>query len=533
MKIDNIKTAFLQSKNWRNKGLVTEWVALVFGLLLLLVFIGLWFLSEKQAVINRVNENLALQAERVKSSLDRQLLSIHFAHINIKNEVSDGLATQTDRTPFIYKRLNAFTQILPLSEDVKLIDTQGAVRIMSDNSPKALTPAEASLLNQLVANKPSNFFYMLRDAKKLDSLQLFYASKMKTPDKKFHGLLITKLSNDHLAVLLSEVFIAADTRVGIVNSSGLIVAAAKNNLNLLGRNLVSYDSTLKHHLESGMETSLFQTDVNSTGERRLVMMQSFVPSHTELNENITIVISRNLDTVLASLHSLTTKLIFFYLFIVLVSFVALFAVQIKRKDAYTQIQLAQDELLVTNQELAKANTQLTRQSHQLELLAFQDGLTGIANRRLLDEKLDAAWQTCLEAQQPLAFIMLDIDYFKKYNDHYGHQQGDVCLRKVAAKLAEKFMWPEGKLARFGGEEFACLLPNASLEEAVKVAEKLRQAVASLRLEHINSDVINYVTLSLGAASFVPTEDKRLADLVEAADAALYQAKAAGRNQVAS
>lgn len=531
--MEKISTTFLQSKRWRNKGLITEWLTLAFGLLLLLAFIGIWFLSEKKAIVNRVNENLVLQAQRVASSLERQLNSIHYGHINIKNELEEGLATQTDRTPFIYKRLNAFTQILPLAQDIKLINAQGQLEAASDNAPTHLSQAEENLLQESLNEPPKNIFYLLKESNSPGHLQLFFANKLTTPNKEFYGLFITRLSNDHLAVLLNEVFIAADTRVGIVNSEGLILAAAENNFNLLGKRLISYNTTLKKHLDLGAETSLFETDVNSTGERRLVIMYNFLPNQPQLNENLTIVISRNVETLLAGLHRLTAKLLVFYIFLATLSWAALFFVQRKRKDAYKQIQQAQDKLLISNEELEKANAKLTRQSHQLELLAFQDGLTGIANRRSLDDNLDEAWQACLTAKQPLAFIMLDIDFFKKYNDHYGHQQGDKCLRQIAAVLAETFVWPTGKLARFGGEEFACFMPNASLAVAVEFAEKLRLAIAVLNLPHAKSEAAPHVTLSLGVACLEPNGKNGLAELIKTADLALYKAKQNGRNQVAS
>lgn len=533
MKIDNIKTAFSQSKNWRNKGLVTEWVALVFGLLLLLVFIGLWFLSEKQAVINRVNDNLVSQANRVAANLERQLLATHFAHLNIKIEVQEGLATQTNRTPFIYKRLNAFTQILPLVKNVKLADTQGKIKIASDNAATQLSSSEAELLQQLKKQKPNNLFFLINEITATDQFQLFFANQLTTPENKLHGLLITQFNTDHLAVLLDEAFIAKDTRALILNSQGIAIAAAEANSNLVGQNFYNFGNALKQHLESGAQVSLVKTNETTRKDERLIIHHNFQPNHPQINDDLIIVISRSLSDVLASLNKLTKKLITIYFFIALVSFIGLHFAQRKRKEAYDQIQLTQEELVATNKELADANSKLTRQSHQLELLAFQDGLTAIANRRSLDDNLDAAWQNCLKTQEPLAFIMLDIDFFKKYNDHYGHQQGDICLRQVAAVLAETFIWPKGKLARFGGEEFACLMPNASLEDALKQADELRLAVAALNLPHIESSVASHVTLSLGVAYLQPSANTSLAQLVRAADTALYKAKQSGRNQVAS
>jgi len=176
------------------------------------------------------------------------------------------------------------------------------------------------------------------------------------------------------------------------------------------------------------------------------------------------------------------------------------------------------------QKLAAANLELER-------LSSLDGLTGIANRRYFDAAFDREWRRAMRETEPLSLIMCDVDYFKLYNDCYGHQPGDACLKLVASTLADAMQRPTDLVARYGGEEFVVLLPGTHARGAIRVAERVRQAVLDLQLPHENSDVHDCVTISLGAATVAPMLKHQPAELLLAADQALYAAKEAGRNRV--
>ena len=170
---------------------------------------------------------------------------------------------------------------------------------------------------------------------------------------------------------------------------------------------------------------------------------------------------------------------------------------------------------------------------ELMRMSYFDGLTGIANRRYFEDIAQREWRRALREESPLSLIMVDIDFFKNYNDIYGHLSGDECLGKVAATLKENLKRPGDMIARYGGEEFVILLPDTDVKNAGTLAEMLRHSIESLGIDHLESNVSESVTISLGVASRIPNEDTSLPDLISDADRALYRAKNAGRNRVSS
>jgi diguanylate cyclase (GGDEF)-like protein/PAS domain S-box-containing protein len=175
---------------------------------------------------------------------------------------------------------------------------------------------------------------------------------------------------------------------------------------------------------------------------------------------------------------------------------------------------------------------LEKANKELEQLAAIDGLTQVANRRIFDERFQQEWLRMKREKQPFSLILCDIDFFKRYNDHYGHQLGDDCLKAVAACIKDSVHRPSDLVARYGGEEFGILLPNTPFEGAYHMAEKIREAVLKMNREHAASAVGNSVTLSLGVATVIPAEESGSAEkLLKSADKALYASKTAGRNRV--
>lgn len=185
------------------------------------------------------------------------------------------------------------------------------------------------------------------------------------------------------------------------------------------------------------------------------------------------------------------------------------------------------------QRLREMSQQLQDVNRALVKLSSLDALTGIANRRSFDTALEREWQRGLRDSRPLALILGDIDFFKRYNDTYGHQGGDACLQSVARALAQASRRPTDVVARFGGEEFALLFPDTAVGAAVEIAATILRDVRALGIPHASSEVADHVTMSLGVSVCMPAHALTSDRLIEAADAALYRAKSEGRNRAAA
>lgn len=201
-----------------------------------------------------------------------------------------------------------------------------------------------------------------------------------------------------------------------------------------------------------------------------------------------------------------------------------------QREAELALERSRDQLATLVDE---RTAELKAANARLERLSRHDPLTGLANRRWFDEIKETEYRRAMRSGQPLAVLMCDVDHFKAFNDRYGHGEGDECLRSIAEVMSTLFCRPGELCARLGGEEFAIILPATDTGQARMAAERLRQSIAALAIPHGASPVGPYVTLSIGIAQLDSTAMEAFDQLLQRADQALYRAKAAGRDQVAS
>jgi len=192
--------------------------------------------------------------------------------------------------------------------------------------------------------------------------------------------------------------------------------------------------------------------------------------------------------------------------------------------------IAMKRIVAMRNQLITVTAELAWETEKAQHIANQDGLTGLANRRYLNEVLDAEIKRAARSGQPLTVIMIDIDHFKQYNDHFGHLAGDDVLRKVARQFVSKVNRAGDLVARYGGEEFCIVLPNTETRGGGELAEELRRGVLEARIPHAE-EVAPWLSISLGIASRVPNAQDSVEELIAAADKALYEAKLNGRNRV--
>jgi diguanylate cyclase (GGDEF)-like protein/PAS domain S-box-containing protein len=182
-------------------------------------------------------------------------------------------------------------------------------------------------------------------------------------------------------------------------------------------------------------------------------------------------------------------------------------------------------------ERKKTEEKLLALQKELEALSFKDGLTGIANRRQFDACLAREWESARSNQRPLSLVLVDVDFFKQYNDLYGHLQGDTCLTTLAQTLSLALVGPRDLVARYGGEEFILVLPDTDLAGAQRVAERCQRLIEKLAIAHAQSPHGQRVTISLGVGTAVPGEGMAPTELMQTVDRLLYQAKQNGRNRI--
>ena len=201
------------------------------------------------------------------------------------------------------------------------------------------------------------------------------------------------------------------------------------------------------------------------------------------------------------------------------------------KRRYRELARLHGQLAASQQALLRSEGQLREANALLSELSIRDGLTGLYNRRRFDEVFDMEWRRSMRSMRPLALLMIDVDHFKDLNDSYGHQRGDDCLREIARVLEDQPRRGHDMVARFGGEEFAVLLPGADVPGALRVAENIRRAVEGQKMEHKRSPTGPCVTVSVGVSSRTPQVGETPETMLYDADMALYMAKQLGRNRV--
>lgn len=192
----------------------------------------------------------------------------------------------------------------------------------------------------------------------------------------------------------------------------------------------------------------------------------------------------------------------------------------KQMDDFNNKKLIQEK----NEELKYVNSELEKANKKLEKLSQTDGLTGIYNRLVFDRSIKAEWDRCKRQFIPLSLIMIDIDFFKAFNDNYGHQAGDDCLRKVSEALSSCARRSSDIVTRYGGEEFAIILSSMKKDDAAQFAEQLRERVEQMAIPHIYSSISKHVTISLGVHTAIPSDTTSIEKFIKIADKALYEAK---------
>lgn len=507
----------------------------VAGLLVVLLLLLVWQAGEQVTIRDREFSRLSTQSGIIYHDLRRQLMSIRALHVNLQAELLSGAKTFESVRPFIDKRLSAFVQTVNGVRTVTLLDAKASVLASSNpQQQKGDSLADNELVQRVMQDAQPGTLYISRPYPLTDNMLTIAVASMLTDERgEFSGMVVTELSPLEIGIMLSSVVYADDMHAGVVHADGTVFLAEPVTQKLLGHSLADSQDAFTEHVHSGNELSLYHGRQLYSHDRRLIVQQTIMPAELNISDALIVRISRNHDAVFASLYRSRWFMAGLYLVLVVSSVVLLRLWQRKSRQAFADLNNAQKQLVASNGMLVRLNRQLEQQTENMRSLAFLDELTGIANRRHFNRSLEAEWRRCLRERQPLSMIMLDVDYFKQFNDLYGHQRGDDCLVCIAGSLKNSLTRSHDLPARIGGEEFACLLPNTQLEGALIKAERIRAEIEALAIPHAGSLAGPVVTVSVGVACMLPEPGTGYLSLLEAADETLYRAKHEGRNQVYS
>ena len=303
-------------------------------------------------------------------------------------------------------------------------------------------------------------------------------------------------------------------RSSIIHGDGTLFLMAPKKDEVLGIKINTENSFLYKHKLGNKLNSIYKGKTFIANDNRLVAFYTVNPQNIDVDSSLYITVSRDLNALYVNIRTEIYIVVALMIILILSSIIGLYLLQ--RKRYFSRIKEIEQE-----EEKRKI----------LETYAYIDSMTQIANRRYFDQFLDKEWRYCQRNKKNLCIVLIDIDNFKLYNDRYGHQAGDECLKKVARVLDDNLNRSHDFIARYGGEEFICILPNTNIEDAKVICEKLRVEIENLKIPHEDSKTSNVVTISIGISCTIPNENIEMNDLIRKADNALYLSKKAGRNKL--
>ncbi len=510
----------------------TEWALLLGCLLTLGSVIAIALVDERQGLEIRERERLATQARVINDNLGRQLEATSRALTSIRDDVPFWLR-QKDGMAEASRQLRAFTDAMPGVRSMLILDAQGTVLAASRPVLMGQNFSQRDYFQQVLRQPDVDTLYVAPPfTTSLGIWAINLVRMIPGPKGEFAGLVSATLDPDEFKIVLDSVRYAPDMWTAMAHGDGLQFVMVPEHAGQPGKNVARPGSFFSRHMAEGQVSDVMTGTVYATGEYRMMAQHTVQPAALHMNKPLVVAVARDMEAIFAEWRRDVWRQGGLFVLLLLVAVPGLHLLQRRRRAAEQAEHLAAVALRAKNTELEAVNAQLTAQSELLQSLAFVDGLTGVANRRRFDETLEMEWRRCRRESLPLSLLMIDIDYFKAFNDSYGHQAGDVCLRAVATCLREQPGRALDLVARYGGEEFVCLLPDTDGAGAQAKAAALCRAVAALGIPHGRSACGANVTVSIGVAALWPAPGCAAHELLASADAALYAAKSAGRNRVA-
>lgn len=487
-----------------------EWFLLIFSLIILFIFVAYPQKLEKNSIINIEKNRLFVQAEILNNSLAKDIKSVNQALKSIKNDIENSIDQD-----HILAHLYGYTKILQNFRTLAVIDKNGDVKLSNREELFKYNYKNREYFQDMKNSENSEILFINSPFKSvLDVWTINVGLVLKDKNGEFAGVVIATFEPVEIKKFLSSVSYADDMRISIIHNNGVLFLTEPKFDELEGKNINKKGTLFHRYFNSKEKSTVFIDYAENLKYKGIVAFKALEIEELEINTPLYFAISRKYDEVLTYFYEDTKLLFALYLMLLASSIPGLFFLQ-RRRYISLKNEIDADEIIRKN----------------LESFAYIDSLTQIANRRYFEQVLDQEWRYCLRNKKNLSMLFIDIDFFKNYNDTYGHQKGDEVLQVVASEIKNSLKRSHDLVARYGGEEFVVILPNTSKTDALNIANSIRIKVQNLKIEHKTSSVEKVLTISLGLSSFIPSEEISHKDMIKEADEALYKAKNSGKNQV--
>lgn len=458
-----------------------------------------------------------------------------------KDENYEAMASRYNYYGHYYEQLNA----------IVYIDKDGYVRLDTALDDTIITDQTINVADRHYFESAKNgeeVTYNIVEKTPTGEGVVVFSAPVLTDYGEFNGVLLTVVHLNKIIELLSETIQGDSGKITLATYEGDLILQLTKDMHetfVAGQKEHKINGELLHHLQ----TKADQDFLEYKSEENEKIYSAISPL---LNEQFMLVNEIDKQEILASHNQIAGMMFVITMLIVIIALTLIYPVSRRLLQPFHYIELAIDEMRVgrynTQLDLERFSTSprefqqimhvfnemavsIQENKALLQQLSNTDGLTGIANRRYFEENLTEQWKYSLQEQQPISLLFIDIDYFKKYNDSFGHQEGDAGLIKIAQALSKVTEEPDQLVARYGGEEFVITLPNVSTKKAQQLAVDVQEEIRRLRIRRSTSEEQKYVTVSIGVATTIPTVEDKKEHLIQLADQALYEAKSQGRNKV--
>lgn len=532
------------------KKTVLTWISIRTQLLIMLVVIAAFLVADRtREILAARDDGIARAKEDIFELAQRgsQREAETIAHARAMLMLAASLPEiRVDSPTACRNPFRRLADALPWLDDISLVNLKGRLVCTSARTTSALGVADRDYFKQTLAK--GTFVVSDLLISRLTNRPVVVAATPKKTGHRVDSVLVASINVDWLSRIAAATSGLDAADVLLLDSKGMVIATSTGLSSWIGKDFKAapefWDALAK--IDGVFESAAFDGQTRIVGHVRLPGTKAVL---TVMRTKADVLREVN-DSARSALAKILVTGLFCFLVIWLggerlvlkpIDDLTKSAARLGSGDLTARVETGRlsPELRLLGQtfnamaaKLAEHNMQLRKSNAQLTELASTDGLTGVANRRRFDEEIEAEWQRAVRDGTPISLLIADVDHFKKFNDRYGHLEGDECLKRVASVLNAAARRAGDLAGRTGGEEFAVLLPGPEIGDVLRIAETIRARVAALSIPHADNSG-GYVTISIGAATARPHRGESVRKLLDAADAALYRAKRAGRNRVVS